>query len=55
MVILNYFQGGQQNIIFGAIGMAVSFVVAAVVVYFTGFSKEELKELDEEKAPDFEE
>lgn len=48
MVILNYFQGGQSNIIFAAIGMAISFVIAAVVVYMTGFSKQDLAEMDAE-------
>lgn len=46
MVILNYFQGGQSNVIFAVIGMAVSFVVAAIVVYFFGFSREELVDKD---------
>ena len=50
MVILNYFQGGQQNIIFAVIGMAISFVIAAVVVFLFGFTEKELKELDEEDA-----
>ena len=48
MVILNYFQGGQQNIIFAAIGMTISFVIAAIVVFLFGFTEKELKELDEE-------
>lgn len=48
MVILNYLQGGQQNVIFAVIGMAISFVVAAIVVFITGFSKEELAEMDAE-------
>lgn len=53
MVIMNYFQGGQWNTIAAVIGMAISFVIAAVVVYFTGFSKEELAEMEEEEAPAF--
>ena len=48
MVILNYFQGGQQNIIFAVIGMTVSFVIAAIAVFLFGFTEKELKELDEE-------
>lgn len=48
MVILNYFQGGQMNIAFAIIGMATSFVIAAVVVYLTAFSKEELAKMDVE-------
>ncbi|HIZ45777.1 MAG TPA: PTS transporter subunit EIIC [Candidatus Olsenella pullicola] len=48
MVILNYFQGGQTNIILAAIGMAVSFIIAAVIVYLTGFSEKELDEMDAE-------
>lgn len=31
--------------------MAISFVIAAAVVYMTGFSKEELAEMEEEEAP----
>lgn len=45
MIVLNYLQGGQQNLIFAIIGFAVSIVVAAVVTYFFGFTKEELEEL----------
>ena len=48
MVILNYFQGGQQNIIFAVIGMTISFVIAAIAVFLFGFTEKELKELDEE-------
>lgn len=48
MVILNYLQGGQWNVIAAIIGMVVSFVIAAVVVFLTGFSKEELAEMEEE-------
>ena len=48
MVFLNYLQGGQMNVVYAIIGMAVAFVIAAVVVYLTGFSKEELDEMDEE-------
>ncbi len=48
MVILNYIQGGQMNIAFAVIGMVVAFVIAAIVVYFFGFSQEELAEMDEE-------
>lgn len=48
LVITNYFQGGTTNIICAAIGMAVSCVIAAVVTYVTGFSKEELAEVNAE-------
>lgn len=48
MVILNYLQGGQWNVIAAIIGMVTSFVIAAVVVFLTGFTKEELAEMDEE-------
>lgn len=47
MVVLNYFQGGQMNTIFAVVGMAVAFVIAAVVVFFTGFSSEELAEMEQ--------
>ena len=43
MVFLNYVQGGTQNVIMAIAGMAISFVIAAVVVFLTGFSKEELE------------
>ena len=48
MVFLNYVQGGQMNVVCAIVGMAISFVIAAIVVYLTGFSKEELDEMDEE-------
>lgn len=51
LVFLGYLQGGLQNTICAVIGMLVALVVAAVVVYFTGFSKEELAEMEEEEAP----
>lgn len=50
LVITNYLQGGTQNVIFAVIGMAISCVIAAVVVYMTGFTKEELEALDHEKS-----
>ncbi|QWT17211.1 PTS transporter subunit EIIC [Collinsella sp. zg1085] len=46
LVILNYIQGGQMNVIYAILGMAVSFVIAAIVVYFTGYSKEDLADMD---------
>jgi PTS system beta-glucosides-specific IIC component len=54
LVILNYVQGGTKNIVCAIIGMAISCVIAAVVVYFTGFSKDELAKLDEEPADQLE-
>lgn len=51
LVFLGYLQGGLQNTICAVIGMLVALVVSAVVVYFTGFSKEELAEMEEEEAP----
>lgn len=47
MVVLNYFQGGQMNTIFAVLGMAVAFVIAAAVVFFTGFTAEELAAMEE--------
>ncbi|WP_085830910.1 PTS transporter subunit EIIC [Collinsella vaginalis] len=47
MVILNYFQGGQMNIVYAIVGMAISFVIATLAVYFTGFSEKDLAEMDE--------
>ena len=44
MVFTNYLQGGTQNVILAIVGMAIAFVIATVVVYFTGFTKEELEE-----------
>ena len=38
-----------KKLVAAVIGLAVSCIVAAVVVYFTGFTKEELAALDEEK------
>lgn len=49
LVITNYFQGGTGNIVSAAIGMIISLVVAAIVVYLMGFTKEELAELDAEQ------
>ena len=49
LVITNYFQGGTGNIVSAAIGMSISLVVAAIVVYLMGFTKEELAELDAEQ------
>ncbi len=46
LVFLGYLQGGMENTICAIIGMVVACVVAAVVVYFTGFSKEELAEME---------
>ena len=43
MVFTNYLQGGSQNVIMGIAGMAIAFVVATVVTYFTGFTKEEIE------------
>ena len=43
---LNYVQGGTNNLIGYFIGMAISIIVAAVVTYLFGFSKEELEELN---------
>lgn len=45
MIILNYLQGGQANVVKALIGIVVSIVVAAIVTYLFGFSKEELEEL----------
>lgn len=47
LVFTNYLQGGQMNTILAIAGMAISFVIAAIVVYLTGFSKEELAAMDE--------
>lgn len=49
LVITNYFQGGTGNIVSAAIGMSISLVIAAIVVYLMGFTKEELAELDAEQ------
>lgn len=49
LVITNYFQGGTGNIVSAAIGMSISLVVAAIVVYLMGFTKEEFAELDAEQ------
>ncbi len=46
LVFTNYLQGGQMNTILAIAGMAISFVIAAIVVYLTGFSKEELAEME---------
>lgn len=43
MVFTNYLQGGTQNVVMAIVGMAISFVIAAIVVYFTGFTKEEIE------------
>ena len=42
--------GISGGISYGALGMAISCVIAAVVVYMTGFTKEELAKLDGEPA-----
>ncbi len=44
LVFTNYLQGGQMNTVWAIVGMAISFVIAAAVVFATGFSKEELAE-----------
>jgi PTS system beta-glucosides-specific IIC component len=49
LVFLGYLQGGTFNTVAAVIGLAISCVVAAVVVYMTGFTKEELDALDKEK------
>ena len=46
LVFTNYLQGGQMNTILAIAGMAISFVIAAIVVFLTGFSKEELAEME---------
>lgn len=46
LVFLNYVQGGTQNIIFAVIGCVVSVVVAAIVTFLFGFSKEELEAME---------
>lgn len=46
LVFLNYLQGGTQNVIFAVIGCIVSVVVATVVTYLFGFSKEELEAME---------
>lgn len=43
MVFTNYLQGGTQNVIMAIAGMAIAFVVATIVVYLTGFTKEEIE------------
>ena len=45
-VFLNYVQGGMGNMIGAIVGCLVSVVVAAIVTYLFGFSKEELEELN---------
>ncbi|MGN0070583.1 MAG: PTS transporter subunit EIIC [Atopobiaceae bacterium] len=52
LMILGYVQGGAFNTVAAVIGLVVSCVVAAAVVYFTGFTKEELAALDNEKPGD---
>ena len=42
LAFFGYVAGGIQNIIAGAISMAVAIIVATIVTYFFGFSKEEL-------------
>lgn len=49
LVITNYLQGDTQNVIFAVIGMAISCVVAAIVTYTMGFTKEELAVVEHEK------
>ena len=46
LVFTNYLQGGQMNTVWAIVGMAISFVIAAAVVYVAGFSKEELAEME---------
>ena len=46
LVFTNYLQGGQMNTVWAIVGMAISFVIAAAVVYVTGFSKKELAEME---------
>ena len=46
LVFTNYLQGGQMNTVWAIVGMAISFVIAAIVVFLTGFSKEELAEME---------
>ena len=43
MVFTNYLQGGTQNVIMAIAGMAIAFVIATIVVYLTGFTKEEIE------------
>ena len=43
MVFTNYLQGGTQNVIMAIAGMAIAFVVATIVVYLVGFTKEEIE------------
>ena len=43
MVFTNYLQGGTQNVIMAVAGMAIAFVIATIVVYLTGFTKEEIE------------
>ena len=35
-----------MNTVWAIVGMAISFVIAAAVVYVTGFSKKELAEME---------
>ena len=46
LVFTNYLQGGQMNTVWAIVGMAISFAIAAAVVFATGFSKEELAEME---------
>ncbi len=46
LVFTNYLQGGQMNTVWAIVGMAISFVIATAVVFATGFSKEELAEME---------
>lgn len=46
LVFTNYLQGGQMNTVWAIVGMAISFVIAAAVVFAAGFSKEELAEME---------
>lgn len=45
LVFLNYLPGGTQNLVFSLIGCVIAVVVAAVVTYLFGFTKEELGEV----------
>ena len=46
MIVLNYLQGGQENVIKALIGIVISIVVAAVVTFLFGFSKEDLEKIN---------
>ncbi len=48
LVFLNYAGWGTGNLVVSVIGLAVSCVVAGIVTYLFGFSKEELGESEPE-------